>query len=316
MGTDPRSSLVTLTDAVVEIVVDPEHGADVLALRHVASGIDVLFSTPWRDHADQVVAGIAAPTSSDPVGAYLERYRGGWNTLCPNAGAPRSVHGAPQRFHGEAVNARWEVLARTGQSLRLRLELFSVPVVIERDIDVDNGSVAILDRVCNLSDVPLEIDYVSHPAFGGAFLDGVVSVDTNARAYTADPETDGASIPAGMTVSWTDAGLAALPADPQLAFGWLSEFDGRPWAAITNHDLGLSVRIAWDSSHLPFAWFWQELSWSDGFPWYRRARAFAIEPSSTVTSGPGRAKTLALAPHEALTLPITIAITKAEEVRA
>ena len=28
----------------------------------------------------------------------MEQYRGGWQTLCPNAGAPRTVHGAPVGF--------------------------------------------------------------------------------------------------------------------------------------------------------------------------------------------------------------------------
>lgn len=309
---DMSAPLIALGDDVIELVIDPAHGADVLTLRHRSTELDLLFSTPWRDHADEVVAGERPATTVDPVAGYVERYRGGWNTLCPNAGAPRLVHGAPVGFHGEAVTARWHLVSSTPSSARLRLELFSVPVVIERELRVEGGTVQISDEVRNVSDVPLEIDYVSHPAFGGAFLDGDVTIATNARTFTADPETADGVIAAGRSTSWpgTEDGvdLRRLPPAPRVAFGWLSEFDGVPSATITNQDLGLAVRIDWEGTHLPYAWFWQELAWTDGFPWFRRARAVAIEPASTVTSGPGRRSTLHLGPRQAITLPISLTV--------
>lgn len=311
------SGPVVLSDGVIEVVVDPAHGADILTLRHRSSGIDVLFSTPWRQHADQVVAGRRAATTTDPVAGYVERYRGGWNTLCPNAGAPREVHGAPVGFHGEAVTARWDVLDATASCIRLRLRLFSVPVVIDRDLRVEDGGVVVVDQVSNTSDVRLEIDYVSHPALGGPFLDGAVSIDTNARSFTSDPETACDPQGQGTALAWpgTDAGLdlRVLPEAPHSAFGWLSDFDGRPWAMVTNQDLNLAVRVTWDGSRLPYAWFWQELSGTEGFPWYRRAHVMAIEPASTVTSGAGRSSTLTLEPRETVTLPVALCIIEMEE---
>lgn len=92
-----------------------------------------------------------------------------------------------------------------------------------------------------------------------------------------------------------------------MAFGWLSGFD-EPWAAITNHDLGLTVRMAWDGTHQPYAWFWQELNWMPGFPWYRRARAFAIEPSTTVTSGSSRRSVLVVQPRDSVRIPLSLTV--------
>lgn len=311
-------SLITLGDDVVEIVIDPTHGADVLTLRHRSSGVDVLFATPWRRHADEVIAGIRNPTTADPVGGYVERYRGGWNTLCPNAGPPRTVHGAPVGFHGEVVTARWNVVHTTAESAQLRLALFSVPVVIHREIRVEDGGVVVDDEVHNMSDVALDIDYVSHPAFGGRFIEGDVRIDTNARAFNADPATYGGPIDAGTTVAWpgTTSGvdLRSVPGEPRSVFGWLSEFDGRPWAMVTNRDLGLAVRVTWDGEHLPYAWFWQELSSTEGFPWHRRARALAIEPASTPTSGPGRARTLHLEPRQCVSLRVAVCLIETEEI--
>lgn len=314
---------ITLADGIVEVVVDAGRGADVLSVRHLDSDLDVLFSTPWREHADAIRLGVEPPRSHDPVAGYVEGYRGGWNTLCPNAGAPRSVHGAPVGFHGEAVHARWQVLAAEPQEVRLSTRLFTVPVSIERRLTVAAGSVLIQDEVHNESDVELEIDYVSHPAFGGAFLDGRCTVDTNAGSYHVDPDTQGGVGASGSRHSWpfvtppdghpVDLREVPAPGQSRMAFGWLADFDGTPWASITNHDLGLAVRIDWQGTHQPYAWFWQELNWMPTFPWHRRARAFAIEPSSTTTSGPDRRSVLSLAAGATVRLPVSLTLSDVKE---
>ena len=308
------ADLLHLQDETLAVAVDVGRGADVLSLEHRPSGIDVLFSTPWRARADEIREGMAAPTTYDPVAGWLEQYRGGWQLLCPNAGPPRAVAGAPVGFHGEAASARWTVLAATERTARLRTELFSVPVAIERVMALSAGTLSLRDVVMNLSDVELELDYVSHPAFGGAFLDGNVVLDTGARRYTADPGTTGSFVGPGSEQKWPYADavdLRELPAPGQrrMAFGWLSDFQDH-WASITNTDLGLTVRLTWDGAHLPFAWFWQELNWTEGFPWHRRARVIAIEPSSTPTSGPERASVLRLAPLGSVAIEQSIGVTQ------
>lgn len=313
--------LITLADDELEVLVDVGRGADILSLTHRRSAVDVLFSTPWRERADEIREGRTTPSSYDGVAVHLEQYRGGWNTLCPNAGPPRVIHGAPVGFHGEAVTARWEVVARDPAELRLRVSLFSVPVTIERRIAlVGGGTLVIEDDVSNDAPDPLVIDYVSHPAFGGTFLEGRCTVETNARRYTADPGTDGSFVGPGTTHGWPWAGDVDLrevppPGTSRMAFGWLSDFEepATPLASITNHDLGLTVRIAWDGTHQPYAWFWQELNATPGFPWHRRARAFAVEPSSTTTSGPDRASVLALGPGQSARIPLTLTLLETKE---
>lgn len=299
--------LVTLANDDLEVVVDPGRGSDILTLRHVGTGVDVMFSTPWRERADQIRSGAAATTTYGDVAPFLEQYRGGSNTLCPNAGPPRVVHGAPIGFHGEAAAARWEVISNDATQLQLRVALYTVPVVIERHISLVGSELRVEDQVTNDSDVELEIDYVAHPAYGGAFLEDACTVDTNARSFTADPGT------ADGLKSLVDLREVPAPGTPQMAFGWLSDFDGDPWAAITNQDLGLTIKVSWDSTHQPYAWFWQELNWTEGFPWHRRARALAIEPSSTITSGPDRKSVLTLAPRQSVRIPLTLNINTLED---
>jgi hypothetical protein len=200
--------------------------------------------------------------------------------------------------------------------VRLRLELMSLPVRIDREVALSGSTLELVDRLTNLSDQDLEFDYCQHPAFGGALLDGDCVITTGARRFVSDPETAG-DIPAGQASAWpltpTRAGAALDlsrlpgPAERQLVFGWLEDFDGH-WYAIDNATNGLSVRVEWDGTHLPYAWFWQELNHSTDYPWFRRARVQAIEPASTQTSGAHRRSVLRLTPRTTATLPVSVTL--------
>ncbi len=297
------------------VSIDPGRGADVVSLVDRRTGIDVLFSSPWRARADAIREG-QAPSTSDSVAGWLEQYRGGWQTLCPVAGAPRNVNGGPVGFHGEASVVPWTVEEVRNDTARAHVDLFSVPLRISRVITLREAKISIVDTLINLSSVPLEFDYSHHPAFGGAFLDGSCRIDTGARRLTIDPETTSV-LPPGSEHDWPWAldGAGARvdlreipgPGSPSAVFGWLHDFADY-WASITNIDLGLAVRIEWDGEHLPYAWLWEELNSSELFPWYRRARVIAIEPASVQTSGAGRRSALRLGPEASVQVAISIAL--------
>jgi hypothetical protein len=300
--------------------IDVGRGADILSLTHRASGVDVLFSAPWRERAEAVRDGRVTSSATDSFTRWLEQYRGGWQTLCPNAGPERLVAGAAVGFHGEASIVPWTVDSVTAVSASLRTELFSVPVEISRDITLSAGAARldVVDTVTNLSDVEIELDYAAHPALGGAFLDAACVLRTSARRFTADPDTPGNVAAEGSCHDWPevrgaggdmiDLTLVPPPGQARMAFGWLSDFGGSPWASVTNPDLGLTVRLEWDEACLPYAWLWQELNASPGFPWFRRARVMAVEPSSTPTSGPDRRSVLRLGARQGIRIPLAFSI--------
>jgi hypothetical protein len=305
--------LIELHTSDLAVLVDPGRGADVVSLADRHTGIDLLFSTPWRARADAIRAG-QRPSTFDPVAGWLEQYRGGWQTLCPNAGDPRTVHGAPVAFHGEASAVSWVVDEVTPTTARLHVELFLVPVLIQRTIALEGRGLCLMDTLSNLSDTTLEFDYSSHPAFGGAFLNGGCRVETGARRFTADPSSESA-LPPGSEHSWPWALTASgrnidlrevpPPGCHRSVFGWLDDFSGA-WASVTSTQLAVGARIEWEGANLPYAWLWQELNGIQEFPWYGLARALAIEPSSTQTSGPARRSALRLAGASALDIPISI----------
>ncbi|MBU3068056.1 DUF4432 family protein [Nocardia sp. NEAU-G5] len=307
----PRT--LDLTSPDLQVSIDPGRGADVLSLVHRRTGVDALFRTPWRERADAVRDG-QRPSTYDPVAGWLEQYRGGWQTLCPNAGDPRSVHGAPVAFHGEASVVPWRVDEASTGSARLQVELFSIPVRIDRVIELQGPRLHLADTLTNLSDIDLEFDYSSHPALGGPFLDGDCRLDTGARRFTSDPERETA-IDSGSEHRWPEAittsgervDLRRIPprGSSREVFGWLHDFTEH-WVSVTNLDLGLTVRLDWDGTHLPYAWLWQELNATQQFPWYGRARAMAMEPASMQTSGPDRRSALHLGPRAAIEIPLSI----------
>jgi hypothetical protein len=70
---------------------------------------------------------------------------------------------------------------------------------------------------------------------------------------------------------------------------YLTDFaDEHGWYGITNTDLGLGVGLVWPKAVFPYAWFWQEMHASSGFPWYGEVYVMAIEP---FTSMPGHGLT-------------------------
>jgi hypothetical protein len=319
--------ILTLRSEHLRLDIDAGRGADILDLTHLPSSTSVLFSTPWRERAEAVRAGRSPSSASDSFTAWLEQYRGGWQTLCPNAGPERLVEGAKVGFHGEASVVRWEVTDSRAASARLRTELFSVPVVIERDLMLadDAARVCVLDTITNTSACTVSFDFSAHPALGGPFLDGPCTLDTGARLFTADPDTAGNIADPGTSHRWpwvragdgsvTDLRQVPPPGTPQLIFGWLSDFTGGHWASVTNADLGLTVRLSWEGTHLPFAWLWQELNASSGFPWFARARVMAIEPASTQTSGPHRASAISLPGNQSIQVPVSLAVLDGRQAR-
>ena len=310
---------VTLKSGDLELVLDPGFGGDILSIMTLPNNQELLLRTPWADRAEDVIAGRQTPFSLDPVAHWMEHYRGGWQLITPNAGDPRKIHGAAVGFHGEAAISQWTIVESTPESVRISLDLISIPVRIERVISLANNEISITDQITNLSGVDLEFDYSSHPAFGGALLDGEVSIETSATKFTLDEESESAHGASGSTHQWplikSENGktldVSKLPTHGSnlWVFGWLSAFDGPKWYRISNKEKNLSFEMRWESEFLDFAWFWLEFNSSQGFPWFGRVRTFAIEPSSTQTSGKNRKSLLNLTPHQSTEIKQKVTVT-------
>jgi hypothetical protein len=313
-------SHLRLKSLELEVVIDATYGADILSIKTANKDQEVLLQTPWADRAEAVIKQEQRSIYLEPQAHWMERYRGGWQMICPVAGPARVIHGAPVGFHGEAAISTWKVNNLETSSARMQLDFFSLPIRIEREVSVDGNVIEITDVITNLSNSELEFDYSSHPAFGGALLEGVVTIETSAQKFHLDEEAVSPHGASGSTHDWPlikgENGkvldLSRLPAPPtQLGvFGWLSDFGNKKWYRVKNIDTNLAFEMEWESEFLDFAWFWLEFNNNQGSPWFRNVRTFAIEPSSTQTSGKNRKSILKLNGKQATTINQKITITK------
>ena len=282
----------------LRVVVLPGKGADITSLVVKPEEIELLWQSPW---GHQPSGGVSTAETSQV--AWLDAYQGGWQEIFPSGGGPCHYRGVELNFHGEASTSVWDVLGQDASGdhveLTLAVRLRRSPFRIERTMRLDAGSevLRLRERVTNEGGEAIEFMWGHHPAFGAPFLSDRCQIDTNARTVRADPGFDGPYNPLvpGSLNEWprvvrdgqaTD--LSLVPGEsgqPRHTMAYLGDFAGEHgWYAIRNGELGVGVGLSWPVEVFPFAWFWQEMHGSSGYPWYRGVYTMAIEP---FTSWPG-----------------------------
>jgi hypothetical protein len=316
-------ALVLENDAI-SVTVIPLKGADIVSLVAKPEGVDVLWRSPW---GMQPIAG-GTPSAFDSAVTWVEAYEGGWQVLFPNGGEATVYKGVELNYHGEASTSVWDVdgVETDGDSAQIRLSvrLRRSPFRIERTmrLEGDRPVLIIRERVTNVGGEPMEFMWGHHPAYGAPFLSGACRVDTSARTIWADDVYDGEAnhLEPGGTFAWptverngVTTDLSQVPGEddaPQQTMGFLRDFPGsHGWYGITNQDMGLGVGLVWPLEVFPYAWFWQEMHASPGFPWYKAIYAMAIEPFTSYPGGLGNvmAKTgtqRSLGPGESLAMEL------------
>lgn len=307
MATSCRIEAVTLERGVtglalendqVRVVVMPGKGADITSLIVKPEGIDVLWRSPW---GHQPSGGVSTAETSQV--AWLDAYQGGWQEIFPSGGGPCHYKGVELNFHGEASTSVWDVLRQEATNdyaeLMLAVRLRRSPFRIERTMRIDAGSgvLRLRERITNEGGEAMEFMWGHHPAYGAPFLSDQCRIDTNARSIRADAALDGPHNPLepGSVNPWPrvtrngqETDLSRVPSEVdqrRQTMAYLGDFAGdHGWYAISNMDLGVGVGLRWSTEVFPFAWFWQEMHASPGYPWYRGVYTMAIEP---FTSWPG-----------------------------
>lgn len=282
----PDDQLAMLSSADLEIAVLPGKGADIYSIIDRATGIDVLFKTPWGWRGTER---LGAPADSQQL--WLTRYPGGWQQLVPHAGAAREVNGVVRGFHGEAALIAWDVIEHGPTRMRLAVDLTTAPLRLERTLEVAGPVLSVRDRIANLSPVALPVSWVQHPGFGAPFVDGHSRLYTGAHTVLTDTAAPGTVLAADTIGQFpviagaggVDVDLTRIPGpgEQRAVLAALTDFD-RAWFAITSPTAGFGIGMAWDPTLLPHAWFWQECHSTVDFPWFRRAYVIAVEPANVL----------------------------------
>ncbi|MGH2531438.1 MAG: aldose 1-epimerase [Thermomicrobiales bacterium] len=287
---------VLLESDLVAVTVLPDKGADIYELIFKPRQLDVLWKSPWglRRHAGGI------PVAANSHTAWSDAYEGGWQEIFPSGGGPCVYKGVELSFHGEASTLAWDVEvgqdAGDAAEARFSVRLARSPFRIERVMRVEAGkpTLHLRERITNDGGEPVDYMWGHHPAYGAPFLSGACRIDTNAQTIRADDEYDPETNPMNLDgrSPWPHAERQGVTTDlsrvpdlnePRAMLGYLGDFDGdTAWYGMTNTEFGVGVGLAWPVVAFPFAWFWQEMHATPGFPWYKGVYVMAIEPATSI----------------------------------
>jgi hypothetical protein len=267
--------VIVLADSDLLVRIDPGHGGEILDLVELASGRQLLGRPPFG--------------SLPPFGGDLDEerwtasYRGGWQTVLPNAGNPCELDGERHGFHGRASNDPWSVADAGPVSATLGWTGHGLEV--SKHVALEDGAVAIRYRIRAVRDTALVA--LEHLTVGHELLEPDVAIDLpGGHAYELS-ETDGPTAPPEDAGRWPEIRLrdGSLEradtwslAAPRSRFFVVAGIEAA-WAAVRNPARGLGLACAWDADWFQHCWVWHENRVSGG-PWREATEVLAIEPAT------------------------------------
>jgi galactose mutarotase-like enzyme len=254
---------VVLEDDVLRVTVLPDKGADVVELRHVPSGVDVLFKAPWGLRPP------GAPPREEAEGLeFIGNYEGGWQELLPNANDACSYDGVEVPFHGEVALLPWRVERLGDGAARFSVRCERLPLALERVMRLRDGELVVDGTVTNVGAERVPFVWGQHLVLGPPFLEAGCRIELPATTIvTADQVwEETARLEPGQRSEWPharlrDGGTVDLRDVPgpeagshdDLFVGGFSE--GR--ATVANARLGLVFTLRWDERVHPWVVLWQ-----------------------------------------------------------
>lgn len=278
--------ILLLENERIRATVLPDQGADLASLIDQRTHHELLFQAPWGRRDRRWL-----PPYGDSQSTWMAAYGGGWQVLCPNAGAETNGPGVRWGYHGEACLLAWTVLQAAPHTAELEVRLSTAPLRLRRSISLRDAAIRVEEELTNESEAGIEVMWVQHPAFGQPLIGPGARLETAARLVRTDSELAGDTLAANGEWPWPVAAdrcgqpvdLRELPGpgERRALLAYLENFECCE-AAIVNPRLDLTVTLRWSGETWPSAWLWQEVHATRQYPWFGRAHVVAIEPASTV----------------------------------
>ena len=269
---------VILDNGTLQATVTPGLGGTITALRHLATGAELLARSPWKTTCDPL------PFAPDEA-TWLTRFSGGWPVMFPNAGDACEDGAIRHGFHGEGSVTPWKA-ERDAGGLTLTRRFDAVPVTMTRHLALDGPCLSVHETVT--AHGPCTVVWGQHITFGGDLLTGPATLQTSAARLIACAGFTPPCSPLlpGGSGAWPTLPGRCGPVDlshpPEgiALLACLADLGPNPWATLARAD-GLGARIGWDADPWPLAWVWVETGGTTDPPWNGQARMIAIEPCTT-----------------------------------
>ena len=269
--------MIILRSNELLVRIDPAHGAEILDLVDLSTGRQLLGRPPFGSN-------LARGGDLDEK-TWTESYRGGWQTVLPNAGNACDVGGEHHGFHGSASIDAWTASETTDASTVLAWSGHGLHV--EKRVTLEDGALAVRYRITNTTREPVPLVALEHLSVGLEILHPTVRIAfPSARAYELS-ERDGPLEPPSHAHGWPeialldgsvergDVAVIEVPRSRLYVLNGLAE----GWAAVWSVTRGQGLALAWDVSWYAHSWVWHENRVSPD-PWRRHGEILAIEPST------------------------------------
>lgn len=217
-----------------------------------------------------------APSAAPAVGetAFVRPGMGGWDEAIPTVAACTLADGTALPDHGDAWRLRWRTEAADDERVVARVELESVPLVLERTIERTQAGLRWSYRATTASDRPVVFLWAAHPQFAappGTRIDlggeARFTEEHPRRRPMGSPPAEGAI--EGLT--------------PGASLKLFTHSLGR--AGVVHAD-GAALDLHWDPIAMPFL----GLFWDRGE--FGPTPIVAIEPTFAPTDAANRARAL------------------------
>jgi hypothetical protein len=191
-------------------------------------------------------------------------------------------------------------------------------------LEQDRPTLILDERLTNEAGQPLDVMWGHHVAFGLPFLEEGARISSSATRLLVHAEMEGFGprrLQMGQECVWPDARGAAgehvdmrvVPArgdPPRAEMAYLTGFDGPAWYAIVNPARNAGFAMRWDGNLFRYVWQWEERSGAEGYPWWGRTYAVALEPwtsypTSGLTEAVARGTQLTVAAGQTITTRLT-----------
>jgi len=322
---------VVLENELLRVTVLAGLGSDVIEFCYKPRDLDATWLSPGGLRDPRQMAGAAA----DDVSAFLDHYRGGWQEVLPNGGAPSRYRGAALAQHAEVSGLPWdaEVTADDAGAVEVTFTVRTtrLPLRVRKSMRLAAGSaqLAISESVTNEAAVPVATMWGQHLAYGPPLLVPGSRINIQ-NGLVVTPHPDPINPPERLVAA---GGPWDWPVVPTAAGGEVDLSVVRPWGTPSDIvylsgftdgwyellDPGgtVGVRVEWDATVLPYLWLWTELGATRDYPWWGGGRVLGLEPfSSYPTSGLAEAAdngtALVLPPGDARDLWWRVGIVDAE----
>ncbi len=255
---------------------DPAHGGEILDLVVPRTGAQYLGRPSFAS---------LPPRSGDlDEDTWTGSYRGGWQTVAPNAGNACTVEGRDHGFHGAASTSDWHVLALSADAATLAWTGHGLDA--ERRLAVDDGALTI-DTRWRATDCSVSMIWVEHLTVGVQLLSPEVEIWLPGGRGFELSEVDGPVRPPADAPEWPELLLVdssveradRWPLDrPRARFGCVADLpEGR--VEVRNVATGQGLVVEWDVEVLPHLWLWHEVRTSGGL-WREHGEMLGLEPAS------------------------------------